>query len=64
MPPFLFWMMGTLGGALLAKVAAREFARINEELDKAQLRTGMDQSQPRPMGKLERDPQTGVYRPR
>lgn len=62
MPPLIVWGFGVVGVAAAAKWLLKEAQRINDELDaiKAQ-RSG------EPAGNsqsLERDPHTGIYRPK
>lgn len=58
MPPVILWALGAIGGAIATRFLYREARRINAELHPEQ------SSSEREMGKLERDPQTGVYRPK
>jgi hypothetical protein len=59
LPPVIAWTLAAVGAAAFAKVLAREWRRVNAELD--------DQvgaaSVPEPVATLRRDPQSGVYRP-
>jgi hypothetical protein len=61
MPPLIVWALGALGAAVLVRVIAREARRINAELHPRQ---------PAPVDgdteavRLERDPKTGIYRPK
>ena len=60
MPPLILWALGAAAVAMLGRVLYRESQRINSELH------------PEPRGaergergdKLERDPNTGIYRPK
>jgi hypothetical protein len=60
MPPVILWALAAAGAAIVTRVLYRESQRINAELH----------PEPRPAGererahKLERDPKTGVYRPK
>ena len=59
MPPLILWALGAAGAAIVGRVLYRESQRINAELH----------PEPRPerarrRAKLERDPKTGVYRPK
>ena len=64
LPPAIVWMLGAIGAALVAKLIAREWQRVNEELhrEKAKPATVGDVEGDR-MPRLRRDPLTGVYRP-
>jgi hypothetical protein len=59
MPPLILWALGVVGAVALARLIAREVRRINAELHPAA---------PAPADGdpviLERDPKTGVYRPK
>jgi len=63
------WIVGAVGVAVLAKWLMREGRRVNAELDAARARAAA-KAQPTAKAKatgstnLERDPQTGVYRPK
>jgi len=61
MPPVVIWIVGAVGVAALAKWLAREGRRINAELDAARSRSAAKATR---STNLERDPQTGVYRPK
>jgi hypothetical protein len=60
MPPLILWALGAAGAAIVGRVLYRESRRINAELH----------PEPQPASErdsaheLERDPQTGVYRPK
>jgi hypothetical protein len=60
MPPLILWALGAAAVAVLGRVLYRESQRINAELHPEQ--NGADQGERG--SKLERDPQTGVYRPK
>jgi hypothetical protein len=59
MPPLIVWALGVVGAMALARLIVREARRINAELHPAT---------PAPAdgdpATLERDPNTGVYRPK
>lgn len=60
MPPLILWALGAAGAAVAGRWLYKETRRVNAELHP-------EQSQPvdeKPMRKLERDPRTGVYRPK
>ncbi len=62
MPPVLIWAIGTIGAAVVAKVAAREWRRVNADLDRRRA-PPVAQAEHGPLPTLRRDPTTGVYRP-
>jgi len=58
-PPVIAWTIGAIGAVVVSKLLAREWHRVNDELDareRAQVRV-------EERGTLRRDPVTGVYRP-
>jgi hypothetical protein len=58
-PPVIAWAVGAIGAVVMSKLLAREWRRVNDELDareRAQVRV-------EERGTLRRDPVTGVYRP-
>jgi hypothetical protein len=59
MPPLIIWALGVVGAVALARLIVREARRINAELHPPA---------PAPADgepvTLERDPKTGVYRPK
>jgi hypothetical protein len=59
MPPLILWTLGVVGAVALARLIAREARRINAELHPASPAPADGE----PMT-LERDPKTGVYRPK
>jgi hypothetical protein len=61
LPPVIAWTLGAVGAVLMTKLLAREWRRVNAELD-AQARSA-DQMRPQKIPTLRRDPRTGVYRP-
>jgi hypothetical protein len=58
MPPILVFALGMIGAAAAARWLYRESLRINAELHPA------EQAAERDPVPLERDPKTGVYRPK
>jgi hypothetical protein len=58
MPPVILWAIGVVGAALVGRVLYREAQRVNAVLHPAQ------PSEEPPVRTLERDPETGVYRPK
>ena len=65
MPPFvpqvIGWALGALGAAVVAKVLAKEWQRVNDELHPAEPATAAPA--PARIPKLRRDPKSGIYRP-
>ena len=59
MPPVILWALGAIGAAVVGRWLAKEARRVNAELHPEE---PLDERQPVP--KLERDPDTGVYRPK
>jgi hypothetical protein len=59
MPPLIVWALGVVGVMALARVIVREARRINAELHPAAPAHADGESVT-----LERDPKTGVYRPK
>jgi hypothetical protein len=62
MPPVIVWIVGAVGVAFVAKWLAREGRRINAELDAARAQSAANAAAEK--RSLERDPHTGVYRPK
>jgi hypothetical protein len=60
-PPVIAWSLGAVGAVFMSKLLAKEWRRVNDELD-AQARAA-EQMRPQEIPTLRRDPQTGVYRP-
>jgi hypothetical protein len=60
MPPLIFWALGAIGAALAGRLLYRETQRVNAELHPDE----SDGAQREAVDKLERDPATGIYRPR
>ena len=58
MPPLILWALGAVGAAVAGRWLYREAQRINAELHPEE---PVDEL---PAHKLERDPATGVYRPK
>ena len=61
LPPPLLWTFGTVAAAFIAKLALREWQRVNEELERMAM--ARVEPQPQAVQRLRRDPVTGVYRP-
>lgn len=62
-PPLVAWIAGALGAAALAKFVAREYRRVNEELDHLRAKPVSESAPREQRPTLRRDPDTGVYRP-
>jgi hypothetical protein len=62
MPQLILWALGAVGAAVVAKWLLKEARRVNADLDAARTAPVAEAgSDPR---NLERDPQTGIYRPK
>jgi hypothetical protein len=62
MPQALLLVLGAIGAVIAAKLIAKEWRRVNEELDQARAKpVDVEHAE---MPNLQRDPVTGVYRPR
>ena len=59
-PPVLGWTLGLLGSAVVGRFLAKEWRRVNDELDAASLRTAPAREK---IPVLRRDPKSGIYRP-
>ena len=59
-PPMIVWALGALGAAVVAKVVAKEWRRINEHLHPGEPVT---ETASKKFPTLRRDPSSGVYRP-
>jgi hypothetical protein len=59
-PPVIAWTLGAIGAVFMSKLLAREWRRVNDELD-AQRRAA-EELRPQKIPTLRRDP-SGVYRP-
>ena len=62
MPPVILWALGAIGAAVVGRWLAKEARRVNAELHPEEQPTPVDERAS--ARKLERDPQTGVYRPK
>jgi hypothetical protein len=58
MPPLILWALGAVGAAVAGRWLYRESRRINAELHPEQ------PAEELPARTLERDPATGVYKPK
>ncbi len=65
MPPFIpqaiGWVLGAVGAAVVGRVLARQWRRVNEELNPHDSLTETPGQGRIPA--LRRDPQSGIYRP-
>ena len=60
-PPLIGWALGALGAAVVAKLLAREWRRVNDQLHPDEpIAEGPARDK---IPTLRRDPQSGVYRP-
>ena len=62
MPQALLLIVSALGAAIAARLIAREWRRVNEELDRMREPARAEAARER-IPVLQRDPATGVYRP-
>jgi hypothetical protein len=62
MPPLILWALGAAGAAVAGTWLYREARRVNAELHPAEPPNPIDERGS--AAKLERDPQTGIYRPK
>ena len=62
MPPLILWALGAVGAAIVGRWLYRETQRVNAELHPEEKPAPADERAS--ARKLERDPQTGVYRPK
>jgi hypothetical protein len=62
MPPLILWALGAVGAAVAGRWLYREARRVNAELHSDEPPTPVDERAS--ARKLERDPRTGVYRPK
>ena len=60
MPPVIVWAIGAISAFAAAKLFSIASRKANAELD----RLRRDGAIAKPVEKLERDPKSGVYRPR
>jgi xanthosine utilization system XapX-like protein len=62
-PPVIAWAVGAIGAVVMSKLVAREWRRINNELDSQERAARSARAAKMRVGTLRRDPVTGVYRP-
>ena len=58
MPPVILWALGAVGAFVAGRWLVKEGRRVNAELHPVE-----KPAEPEPV-RLERDPETGVYRPK
>ena len=63
MPQALMLILGAVGAAIVAKFIAKEWRRVNDELDRAKAETAPVENRRDAMPSLRPDPVTGEYRP-
>ena len=61
LPPVIVWTLAAVGAAALAKVLAKEWQRVNAELDAHE--RSAERAAHEHIPTLRRDPWTGVSRP-
>jgi hypothetical protein len=61
LPPVIAWTLATIGAVAISKVLARQWRRVNAELDAHEQATGPGASEK--LRTLRLDPNTGEYRP-
>jgi len=62
MPPLILWAAGIIGAAIIGRVLYREGKRVNAVLHPE--RPAHEPAEGPPARTLERDPKSGVYRPK
>jgi hypothetical protein len=62
MPPLILWALGAVGAAVVGRWLYKEAGRVNAELHPAERPMATDERES--ALKLERDPLTGIYRPK
>jgi hypothetical protein len=60
-PRIVMWAAGVVAGLAIARLAKREYSRVNEELDETRLAPAASQADRSEHPTLRRDPRTGVY---
>ena len=60
MPPAIVWVIGAISALAAAKLFSAASRTVNADLD----RLRRDGAVTKPAERLERDPESGVYRPR
>jgi hypothetical protein len=59
LPPVIAWTLGAVGAVFMSKLLAREWGRVNAELD---AQRAAEEMRPQEIPTLRRDA-SGVYRP-
>ena len=59
LPPMIVWALCALGAAVVAKVVAKEWRRVNEHLHPGE---SVTEAAPEKIPTLRRDPSSGIYR--
>ena len=62
MPPLVLWALGAVGATVVGRWLMKESRRVNAELHPGEAPVPSDDRTS--AHKLERDPATGVYRPK
>ncbi len=57
-PPMIVWALGALGAAIVAKVVAKEWRRVNEHLHPG---GSVAETASEKIPTLRRDPSSGIY---
>ncbi len=60
-PRLVVWAAGMVAGLAIARLAKREYGRVNDELDETRLATAANPAERSQHPTLRRDPRTGVY---
>jgi hypothetical protein len=61
LPRIVLWAASAVAAFALARIAQRQFQRVNEELDQARFATVASKAERAQHPTLRRDPQTGIY---
>ncbi len=62
-PRIVLWAAGVVAGLAIARLAKREYDRVNQDLDEARLAPVASKTERAQHPTLRRDPRTGVYTP-
>lgn len=62
LPRVVLWAAGAVAAFALARIAKREYQRVNGELDEARLSPVASEAERAGHPTLRRDPRTGVYK--
>lgn len=63
LPRMVLWAAGAVAAFAVARIARREYHRVNEELDDIRLSPVASKAERAANPTLRRDPDTGIYRP-